>query len=164
MARWGELEGDGEKEAKYKHVLWLDVDSLAESVALVFAVLVLWAVLVGAEFDIHGVFSLLCVRVGGLVRPHWLLVLLVCVTITPVNLPGETFVLDPTVAVVANEGSVGTVLLVGFNDGCLGINGRLATWAWLVACVGDVVELNNLGVERCGQCARNQGKQARANR
>lgn len=26
----------------------------------------------------------------------------------------------------------------------LGINGRLATWAWLVACVGDVVELNNL--------------------
>ena len=73
MARWGELEGDGEKEAKYKHVLWLDVDSLAESVALVFAVLVLWAVLVGAEFDIHGVFSLLCVRVGGLVRPHWLL-------------------------------------------------------------------------------------------
>ena len=60
-------EGWGGEKQPTTASLWLDVDRLAESVALVFAAFVLWAVLVRAELDVDSVLSLLGVRVRGLV-------------------------------------------------------------------------------------------------
>ena len=104
---------------RHTFYLWLDVNRLAESVALVFAVFVLWSVLVRAELHIDGVLSLLCVRVRGLVRAHRILVLLVRITIAPVYFPRVPRISNAAVAVVADERGVSTVLLVRFNHGRL---------------------------------------------